>query len=528
MISFDEFIDFDYKINSSDTNEILLGNASASSLTFSVWNADKKYNTYRFKNGTCFLYKDEERTKKVGEFKIDKITKNKNTLSFECTDYMTKLDEIFKGIQTPFTIFSLIVQICTQLDLKLRNTESDFSHLTYKYNDTNDILGKKCRDVIKWIGEISCKYVIFDEEGQLYFNWYDLDTIKKEIPYNKLKDFSRDESELSITGVSVLIDKEEEIVGTKKGYDLRLTTDNPFLKVLDKEDRKQILTHIYNKVYGMNYLSCDISLSVDDEINIGDTLKIYDEDGEVYKIIVSYLNINKLFSMKITSSGENLNRDIEAGSNSSGGGSTQQQKEVHSAKDEIWRDINLRNFKGETFLNSISIFGVNEKSSAFLSFSIEFDIDVEAILKFKFYINDSLTKIFTYNATMGTNIFNWSEGANIKLDSDVNVFKFTLDTSDLLDNYIIQVDKEKSVLSVVSIGAKAGANVITSLEFKEDVKPIRLLDFRTNKLILKSFDDTISVIYQNYIDNDLSEKVDLINFKSRNKLTINNINESIE
>ena len=44
MLSFDEFVDFDYKINSSDNNEILIGNCSAASLNFSIWNKDKQYN----------------------------------------------------------------------------------------------------------------------------------------------------------------------------------------------------------------------------------------------------------------------------------------------------------------------------------------------------------------------------------------------------------------------------------------------------------------------------------------------------
>lgn len=525
MISFNEFINFDYKINSSDNNEILLGNCSAASLNFSVWNAEKRYSTFRFKKGTCFLYRDEERTEKIGTFKVDKITNNRNTLEFECTDYMTKLDELFKGIEAPFNTYKLLNQICSQLDIELRNTADDFKHLNQIYISADSLVGKKCRDVLKWIGEISCKYCIFDEEGKLFLNWYDLETIRKEIPYNKLKEFSRDEEELQITGVSILIDKEEELVGTNEGYDLRLTKDNPLLKELTGNQRQYILKDIYNKVYGMNYLSCDIALSVDDEIKIGDTLKVYDEYGEVFKIIVSYININKLWSMKITSAGENLNRDISNGSSS---GDNQGSKDkTYIAKDENFKEINLKGFVGETFLNSLTIFGVSENSSAFLSYSLEFDIDVEIDLKFNILVNDILSKQITYKTKIGKNIFNWSEKANIQVDSENNVFKFVLNTLDVSTSYVFKVEKEKSILNVISVGASSGSNIVTSLEFTEDVKSVVLTN-KFNNITLKSFDDTIRILLQEYIYKEATDKVDLIDFKIRKRFNLdNNINELV-
>lgn len=526
MISFNEFVDFDYKINSSSNSELLIGNASATSLNFSIWDSDKRFGTFRFKGSTCFLYEDVERTKKMGVFHVDKITRNKNTLKFECTDNMTKLDEIFKGVQVPFTIYSLIVQICLQLGIQLRNTEEDFAHLTQTYADTNDILGKKCRDVVKWISEVSGNYAIFDEDGKLFFTWYDLSTIKKEIPYKSLKNFQRDEQELNVTGVSILIDKEEEIIGDKTGYDLRLTTDNPLLKTLSVEKRTSILQNIYDKVYGMQYLSCDVDLSIDTNIKIGDTLKVYDEDGLAYKILVTYLNISKLFSMKITSAGENLNRSVDSGS-SSGGEATTQEK-TYIAKDESWRDNTIRNFHGDTFLNSISIFGVNDKSSALLSFSIGFVSDIVAPIMFKLYTNNILTKQILYNTTVGMNIFTWTETANIKIDEDTNEFKFVLDTSLFEDDFLFTIEKGKSVLNVISTGARAGSAIITALEFKENVQIINLKN-KYDDLIISNFNDTLITEVQDYLLDTASDYLGSIAIKTKTpKLSIDAINENVE
>lgn len=525
MISFNEFIDFDLKQNTSDNNEILLGNASASSLNFSIWN-DKQYNIFRFKGSTCYLYKDIERTQKMGVFNVDKITKDKTSLKFECTDFMTKLDDTFKGVQTPFTIFSLIVQICAQLGIQLRNTEEDFAHLTQSYNDTNLILGKKCRDVIKWISEITCKYAIFDEEGKLFFSWYDLNTIKKEIPYNKLKEFARDEEELNITKVSVVLDNEEVVEGLEEGYDLRLSTDNPFLKPLSIDNRTAILQDIQRKVYGMKYLSCDISIAVDDDIKVGDTLGIYDEDGNYYKILCTYLNINKIFSMKITSAGENVNRNSE--NNGGGDSGSSNEEKTYISKDENWREITISNFVGETFLNSISIFGVTEKSSAFLSYTLELESHVEKPIIFKMYINDVLAKEIEFYARVGMNVFNWSETANIRFADETNTFKFTLDTTSLADeSFFFNIKKEKSILSIISTGARAGSNAITNLEFKEEVKKITLTNIY-DELIFRDFSETIDININPWIDNSITESIGIINFKTSQKMTIENINEIVE
>ena len=181
VVKFEDFINFDYKINSSSNDEILLGNCSAASLEFSIWNVNKKYNVYKFKKGTCHLYRDNTKNEKIGIFNVDKVEKENNSLVFKFTDNMTKLqDEIFKGIQTPYTIFSLLVQICTQLGLTLKNTEEEILNNDLTYNTTDTILGKSCREVLKFICEVTCSYAIFNEEGELYLSWYNLETVKKE------------------------------------------------------------------------------------------------------------------------------------------------------------------------------------------------------------------------------------------------------------------------------------------------------------------------------------------------------------
>jgi len=524
MLSFSSFIDIDYKINSSPEDEIILGNASAASLNFSIWNADKKWNEFKFKNSIAYLYRDEERTKRLGVFAVDKITKNKNSLRFECMDFMAyKMDVPFKGIgKTNFTIWELLKQIETQLEIKIANKEEDFPNIVVP--DTTDILNKKCREIIQFIGQVSCKYAIFNPEGELFFTWYNLENSKKDIPYSKLKDFARDEDELTITRVKVTVNDEEYVQGLEEGYDLRLSTDNPFLKHLNADSINSVLKDIYDKVYGMHYLSCDISIGTDDDIEIGDTLRVQDEDGNYYKILVTYLNINKLFLTKITSAGESVNRDSQSSSSSSSSNSGDR---TYISKDENWKNIAVNNFYGETFLNSISIFGVNEKSSAFLSFNIELDSTVEADVKFLLYTNDILTKEIFYKIREGKNIFSWAEAANIKVNEQTNVFKFVLDTSELSQDLYFYISQYKSVLSVISSGARAGSNIITNLEFKEEFNKLTLVN-NINRLILNDFEDTIEIIVQEYIDTQATDVFTPLSFKPRTRMEIENINELVE
>ena len=533
MISFNEFVDIDYKINSSDNNELLLGNVSAASLNFSIWNGGKQWNAFKFKGSKAYLYKDAERTKKIGVFNIEKVTKNKNTLNFESIDNMGKTDAIFKGIQTPFSLWELVNQICSQLDITLANKKEDFDHITQTYDNTNEILGKPCREILKYIGEVTTKYAIFDPDGKLFFSWYDLNAnaIKKEITYNKLKDFARDEDLLYVSGVSCILENEEYLKGSQSSYDLRLTTDNPFLKPLNEAERNQILEDIYSRCYGMQYLSCDIALSTED-INIGDTLIVHDEDGNRYKILVTYLNINKIFNMKITSAGANPNRQTQS-SSSSGGGETKTEDKIAIAKDENYKMIEIENSIAERHLNSLKIDGVTEKTSAYFNYSLQFNWTStnDNTIKFKLYIND-IIKEFLFKPTTGQNYFTWGEKLNLQLGQDgepvTNNIKMTLDLSHNEEPSYLYIGAEKSILSVVAVGAKsAGANQVTNLEIKEDVERIGFRN-ETSLLNLTNIGDIIDFSLRRYIGPAISEQVNIINFKNRTSMEIQNINETKE
>lgn len=530
VVSFEKFINFDYKINSSSNDEILLGNCSAASLDFSVWNADKRYNAYKFKKGVCHLYRDNTKTERIGIFNVDKVEKENNSLVFRCTDNMTKFqDETFKGIQTPYTIFSLLVQLCTQLGFTLKTQKEEILNSDLTYNTTDTILGKSCREVLKFICEVTCSYAIFDENGELCLCWYDLRTIKKEIPYNQLKTFKRDEAETQLTGVSVMIGKEEITVGEKSGYDLLLTKDNPFLSGLSSNEIKIILENILGRIQGMKYLSCDISLSVDKNIKIGDVLKIYDEDGEEYKIIVSYLNISKIFSMSITSAGENLNRKNDTGqtggdTSSSGGGEYYQ---TAISKDENWRDITI-NTHTDTFLNGISLFGITEKSSALLCFSLSFYSNIDTVLKFKININGAIIKEIYYDPQIGLNVFSWTEEAILNYDSETNIIKVLLSTEEITEDCYIKIYKNQSILTVVSIGATVdGGNRFTKLEIKESIKGINLINFGKKNINTKTITDTILIDCREYYHSIPTDIIVPIAFKTKSKMSVADIEETI-
>jgi hypothetical protein len=363
----------------------------------------------------------------------------------------------------------------------------------------------------------------------LYLSWYDLGTIKKEIPYNKLKSFKRDESETEITGVSIVLGNEETTVGDKAGYDLLLTKDNPFLSGLSSNQVKLILENIYDKVNGMKYLSCDISLSIDDEIKIGDTLKIYDEDGEVYKIIVSYLNISKIFSMSITSSGENLNRNNDTGN--SGGdssGGTGEYYQTSISKDENWRDITINTIT-DTYLNGISLFGITEKSSALMCYSLSFESNLETTIKFKIDINGTTVKEILYNTKIGLNIFTWNEETVLNYESETNTIKVFLSTEELSGSFSIKIYKNQSILSIISVGATVdGGNRFTKIEIKESIKPISLINFNKKNIGFNTFTDELIIDCREYYHAESIDIMTAIEFRKRKTLQIDSIVENVQ
>lgn len=482
LITFDEVMSIEVKQNTSDENQFVMGSCISSSLDFSVWNGDKIYNVYSFKDGQAYLYEDDRRKNLVGIFDIDNVTKNNSILDFECTDHMTNFDTNFKGIIAPYTLYSLLQAICSQLNIVLDNDSITNGDLEYSISD--GIAGTSCRQLLKFICQMSCSYAIITNEGHLKLDWYDTTPIAK-LSYKDLLDFKRADEELTIGGIYY---NDDATIGT--GYKLVIDENNPFMSKISILEQKQIITDLNKKINGLTFLPCTCKCL--ENFPLGSTISIQDEDGTYYKVFVCYKRIKDFSSLEF----------VCPGSNTSSGGSSNSSNYSNEDKNKLYfgRDTNSNDFfikdKIETNLTNIAIFGVNEKSSAMITFNVELVSNVEDTITINIYNNEYLIRSIKTKIEQGYNLVSFGEVAELDLEKSTNTFKAYIDTRNMANSsFEIIVYKDKAILSIVSNAEADGGERITSLDFKENVNIISVLSYNemyNNSFYLKPIQESMS------------------------------------
>lgn len=514
-------------ISDSAGSEIVIGYTSAAAFNFTLSNLNNQYNNINFNKSKCILYLDDFRTKKLGEFKVDDVKKNKQTIVFSCIDRMVDFDSIFKGATFPISALDLLKQICIQVDIILNNT--NILNGDIMLNSPDKITGKTCRDVLKYICEVSGNFAIINNNGELELKWYDLNNIKRNLTYSNLFNYERDEQESEITGVSLYIDNELYIKGLSN-YDLYLTNDNPLLSQLSTDDLNLALTNIYNKVNGMKYLGCSISSFFYDDIEVGDVLTITEDDLQVYKIIVSTIKINDFNSFEINSAGENISRTYETN------------KEITKDKDDgdftktiINSDKNLNLMtlnKSNTdyIVNNISIFDVVEKSRCLFTYSAVLYSSLSINIDIIFRLNANEFRVFNLKLIPGQNSFNWAEEINLNI-GETNTISVLLRTQD--DNIVdIILNKFDSIINIILTDCATDTeNKVSNINLRESIHrviPNIPTIFTNNLIVFKNMSDNLITIKQVPKQTGLIEVIPFLNIPyNNNTLNVNTINENI-
>ena len=515
-------------ISDSAGNEIVIGYTSAAAFNFTLSNLNNQYNNINFNKSKCILYLDDFRTKKLGEFKVDDVKKNKQTIVFSCIDRMVDFDDIFKGATFPISVLDLLKQICIQIDIVLNNT--NILNGDIMLSSPDKITGKTCRDVLKYICEVSGNFAIINNNGELELKWYDLNNIKRNLTYSDIFNYERDEQESEITGVSLYIDNELYIKGLSS-YDLYLTNDNPLLSKLSGDNLNLTLDNIYNKVNGMKYLGCNISCVFYDDIAVGDVLTITEDDLNVYKIIVSTIKINDFNSFEINSAGENPSRTYEVNKDI-----TRDDKEGDFTKTIINSDKNLSLMtlnkpNTDYIVNNISIFNVAEKTRCLFTYSIVLYSSLNTNIDIVLRLNANEFRVFNLNLKIGQNNFTWSEEVSLNID-EINTISVLLRTKDneVFDIILNQFD---SIINVILTDCSTDiGNKVSNINLRESIHrviPNIPTIFTNNLIVFKNMSDNLMTIKQIPKQTGLIEVIPFLNipYNNNNTLNVNTINENI-
>lgn len=273
----------------NDADELSVGSVCANSLEMSLFDPGGKLALTAGDEVTLYKVDDSGARVKKGIFILEKPTRpTANTMKLTGYDRITKLDkdltEWLKGLDGwPYTLTAFAGMVCNACGLTLATTDipnSDFP--VYQFTKTG-VTGRK---LMKWIGEICCRFCRANADGNIEFAWYKPSGITI-APRGERYFF---QGALTYEAYQVapveavqirLADSSSGALWPEKDSALNsyIITGNAILTARVTEDLLPYLQVIEQELTGVTYTPCKVSLPASLDIDAGSIVDITDKNG---------------------------------------------------------------------------------------------------------------------------------------------------------------------------------------------------------------------------------------------------------
>lgn len=382
-ITEDKMLSWEYKADSSTDNEFVVGFCCAAGLNFAISNFDGTYSNIDFNGCTIDLYKDDVNV--IGKFNFKVLTRKNDIMNFQTLDNMEKFDVRYTEDSFSGTVEQLVKKCCINCGVQAGSSLNSFLNKDIQINNNEQFLNASYREILQAALEISGCFGYIDSQGQLQFGFYDLNTVDKQLPYNSLMDFEREEVPNNITDISCVVNGIEvrSYDSQPTGYELYLANNNFLLLYLTENEIKTVLNNIKTTRFtNFSFYSLNLKTQIDYDCNIGDVIEVQDKDLNYYKAIITNLTFTNSSAMKINSAGENKSRNYTNITNKDGG--------TVGGAASIFRS-HKTNINNAT-ISTIAIKNVKEGSQCFFHLSGEGSGTITALL------NGVVVKTFTFGS----------------------------------------------------------------------------------------------------------------------------------
>lgn len=331
-----------FKINnaSSGTNSFDLGSVIIGKFTVYLNNIYDEYSAYdftdcvasnvqvglRFPDGTV-------ETVSYGKYYLSEPKYNGAIITLEFYDCLCKFDKDYSlsKLEYPATLLQIVMDACEVCDVQLGTTS--FSHDDYVVQTRPEDSALTFRQVLQWVGEISCNFCKSDSQGRLCLQWYDTDLLETlcgidggsftswntgeavdggtlspwttgdtfdggnlagiTSEYHHIRSFSSltmSTDDVVITGVRVVQDYNAENGGGTVFY--QSGTDGYVLSVeenkfIQGDMGNTVASMLGEKLIGLRFRPFDASCLSDPTIEAGDIAVITDSKGNSYNTIIT-------------------------------------------------------------------------------------------------------------------------------------------------------------------------------------------------------------------------------------------------
>lgn len=169
----------------SGSNSFDLGSVIIGKFTVSLNNIYDEYSIYDFtdcvaSNVKIGLELPDGTVESViyGKYYINEPKYNGAVITLEFCDCLYKFDKDYSlsKLEYPATLGQIVMDACDVCDVQLGTTS--FSHDNYVVQSRPEDSALTFRQVLQWVGEISCNFCKADSQGRLSLSWYDTETLE--------------------------------------------------------------------------------------------------------------------------------------------------------------------------------------------------------------------------------------------------------------------------------------------------------------------------------------------------------------
>ena len=311
---------FQIEDNTSNTNTFDLGSAIAKQLTLKLDNLNGVYDTHDF---------NEAEIKVKAGLEINGVTEwldkgkyisepgedSGATITVKAFDNMLRFDKQYSvsKLKYPATLGEIVRDACSCCNVTLAADSASFENDSYVVSSRPDD-SVTFRQVLQWVGQISCLYAKINTTGQLNFRRYDLDTLEatwirhredsdETICQGNTTKIDVDDSDIVqisdlmsgstintddvvVTGIRISEESSETAVEYQSGTDgyvLQISGN----KLIQDGKGETVATYLGNKLIGLKFRPVSIKCQGDPAREAGDLGLITDRKGKCYKTILT-------------------------------------------------------------------------------------------------------------------------------------------------------------------------------------------------------------------------------------------------
>ena len=231
----------------------------------------------------------------LGIFNIEDVKKDDYTTKFTCYDNMTKFEiAYFSSLGDKPTLQQVVNELASKTGIQFTGSLPSYT--------VKKLEGFTCREVLGYVASLCGGNAIITREGKFTIV-YPTD-ISKDIGKGVF-DLQRDEVKYKIGKITCQVKEQETISKGSLGTDsMELSFENPWVT-------ETILTDIYNRLNGFNYLGYTMKWQGDLSLDIGDIITYTDVKGVTRKLPILYrkLSYDGGLDSELSAKGETKNKN---------------------------------------------------------------------------------------------------------------------------------------------------------------------------------------------------------------------------